>query len=35
MAWLGIIQTSINREIKRLDVRLSETAEAVRRQSNS
>ena len=35
MAWLGIIQTSISREIKRLEVRLSETAEAPRRQSNS
>ena len=35
MAWLGIIQTSINREMKRLEVRLSEAAEAVRRQSDS
>lgn len=35
MAWLGIIQTSFSREIKRLEVRLSETAEAVRRQSDS
>jgi signal transduction histidine kinase len=35
MGWLGIIQTSFSREIKRLEVRLSETAEAVRRQSNS
>jgi len=35
MAWLGIIQTSMSREIKRLEVRLSEMAETVHRQSNS
>ena len=35
MAGLGIIHTSISRKTKRAEVRLSETAEAPRRQSNS
>jgi hypothetical protein len=35
MVCLGIIDTSISRETRRVEVRLSETAEAVRRQSNS